>query len=409
VTALGPPIIVDRPEPAGPSLGALFRHVPPTDPDTRWDLGVTFEPLCGTATRWAPCSGAHLTATDVAAPPIFRPFQVVAVYQCSTLGSPEDPGRYERNARAILERHQSNQVENELWTGTLALANSFETPFLTDGSATTITSGAVPLLTAYSRLVAGLRSCIGDVTGVVHVSPEVATELLRLAAIRYDNTANRFETVFGDLVIAGGGYPGGGNVTNTAYTLTSTASGGTFRLTVTDPQSGTAETTGTIAWNASATTVAGALAALSVVDPADIAVAGGPLPTAITVTFGGGNYAGQAITATVNNAATTGGTATLTLSTAGGTPAGDDESTWLYATGPMFTHAGPVTVEAQDLRSADWRTNTVTVLAERTVLYAYDTCCLIAAQANLETVDAANNVPAVIDGGGVETVDGGTP
>lgn len=403
MTALGPPEIVERPEPTGPATGSLLNHVPPTDPGNRWAVGgVTFELVCGAASRWAPCSGAIRTPTTPPPPPIFRPFQVVGAYQCATLGAAEDPGRYARNAERILQQHVSHQIENELWTGTLALANSYETPFLADGTATAVTTTAIPLTTAFARLVAGLRSCIGDTTGVIHVSPYIASILLRLAAIRHNTTGDRFETVFGDLVLAGGGYPGGGDATNTIYTFTSTATGGTFTLTVTDPQTGDSETTGNIAYNAAASTIRAALAALSIVDTADVTLNGGPLPTAVTVTFTG-RYSGLNITMTAGTAALTGGTLTLTPTPGGSTPATDQLSAWMYATGPLATYLAPVEITPTETRETGLRTNTVMVIAERTALYTFDPCCHLAAQADLTSIDSgggSTDGDLTLDGGG---------
>lgn len=77
------------------------------------------------------------------------------------------------------------------------------------------------------------------------------------------------------------------------------------------------QTTGAIAFNASAATIQTALVALSNVDPGDITVTGGPFPGVATLTFGG-QYDGvnvPQITATPTGL--TGGTVTITTATAG--------------------------------------------------------------------------------------------
>lgn len=77
------------------------------------------------------------------------------------------------------------------------------------------------------------------------------------------------------------------------------------------------QTTGAIAWNAAAATVQTALESLSNVDPGDIVVTGGPLPAAVTLTYGG-QYASQDVPqVTVAPTGLTGGTVTVATGTVG--------------------------------------------------------------------------------------------
>lgn len=99
-------------------------------------------------------------------------------------------------------------------------------------------------------------------------------------------------------------------------TITGAPTGGTFTLTY------SAQTTGAIAYNATASTVQTALEALSNIAPGDVAVGGGPGPgTAYTVTFTG-TFAGTDVTQmTASGVGLTGGTTptvTVTTTTAGG-------------------------------------------------------------------------------------------
>lgn len=77
------------------------------------------------------------------------------------------------------------------------------------------------------------------------------------------------------------------------------------------------QTTGSIAFNANATTVQNALVALSNVDPGDVTVTGGPFPAVMTITFGGqyANVNVPQITATPTGL--TGGTVTIGTTTGG--------------------------------------------------------------------------------------------
>lgn len=98
--------------------------------------------------------------------------------------------------------------------------------------------------------------------------------------------------------------------------ITGGPTGGTFTLTF------SSQTTGTIAYNATASAVQTALEALSNINPGDVICTGGPLPgTAVVVTFAG-QYAGTDVpTMTANSGGLTGGTAPaagVTVTTPGG-------------------------------------------------------------------------------------------
>lgn len=77
------------------------------------------------------------------------------------------------------------------------------------------------------------------------------------------------------------------------------------------------QTTGAIAWNATAAAVQTALLSLSNLDPGDVVVTGGPLPALVTLTFGG-NYAGSDVPqVSVSPTGLTGGAVTVATSVAG--------------------------------------------------------------------------------------------
>ncbi|QGZ16711.1 hypothetical protein PBI_DEWDROP_63 [Microbacterium phage Dewdrop] len=132
--------------------------------------------------------------------------------------------------------------------------------------------------------------------------------------------------VLGDITIDGenavtfslsGAYTKGGNqwgvgpynvmrntqTTNEVQTvaITGTPTGGTFTLSVRGEQ------TANIPYNASAAVVQGALEALNVILPGDVAVTGGPLPATVTVTFQG-RFSGSNVPTMVATSALTGGT-----------------------------------------------------------------------------------------------------
>lgn len=82
------------------------------------------------------------------------------------------------------------------------------------------------------------------------------------------------------------------------------------------------ETTGAIAYNATAATVQTALEGLSNINPGDVVVTGGPLPGTITLTFGGKYLYQNVPQVTVTPTGLTGGTVTVATTTEGGAAAG---------------------------------------------------------------------------------------
>lgn len=123
----------------------------------------------------------------------------------------------------------------------------------------------------------------------------------------------------GDVGKVGPYQSGSGNEVQSLVT-TGTPTGGTFTLEfagdVTDP----------IAHNASAATVQAALEALPSVNAGDIVATGGALPTAVTLTFSGPQFAGLSVgRIQVDNNGLTGGTtptAVVTVTTEGGATPG---------------------------------------------------------------------------------------
>jgi len=121
--------------------------------------------------------------------------------------SPE--GRKAR-ARHVLEANLSRIVENELWTGTRATAAGFPNDFLTN-TPTALNSGnptgIVPSLAELEQAVAS-NDELG--VGMIHAQPRVVAAWRSLQLIEPDASGKRLRTIFGTLVVPGGGYPGSG-------------------------------------------------------------------------------------------------------------------------------------------------------------------------------------------------------
>jgi hypothetical protein len=107
------------------------------------------------------------------------------------------------------------------------------------------------------------------------------------------------------------------NGVDEVQSLASTATGGTFALTFTNPLTGVSAKTAPIAFNASAATIQAALRALSNMPTAGVVGAGGPLPTAVTLTFAGDLSGIDVPIVVADNALATGGTAVPSTTTAG--------------------------------------------------------------------------------------------
>ena len=94
-------------------------------------------------------------------------------------------------------------------------------------------------------------------------------------------------------------------------TSSGTPTGGTFPLTLLIPQPGggtSPETTGTIAYNASAAVIQAALEDLPSVSAGDVTCSGGALPTAVTVTFANWLAGIDPLSLSADDSALTGGT-----------------------------------------------------------------------------------------------------
>ena len=115
--------------------------------------------------------------------------------------------------------------------------------------------------------------------------------------------------------------PYGGQASEVQTINLGAASAGTITITF------DGETTASIAFNANAATVQAALLALPNLNTGDVVVTGGPLPSTITLTFGG-RYLGQNVPeVTVTPTGLTGGTVTVATSTGGGSTASDGTET----------------------------------------------------------------------------------
>jgi hypothetical protein len=205
--------------------------------DDRWRSGVTWQPICGTATTtYDEC----VTVTGVGGPPPppapkaathtiaargAQPFTVVAEVDCSPVGFVNDP--FERTnaqnaARVALAQTEMIQVERAFWTG-LAGGQAVVFPHLAEDTAftnsdniimqtavTTVTGSTVlDVVEGLGYLESRLDACYGG-QGVIHVPDIVFNALVAQHLIVQVGGPNgpRLQTTRGNLVAVGAGYPG---------------------------------------------------------------------------------------------------------------------------------------------------------------------------------------------------------
>lgn len=151
--------------------------------------------------------------------------------------------------------------------------------------------------------------------------------------------------VLGKITVSGkyGPYDDAGTNEQQTVTITGTPTGGTFTLTW------NGQTTGAIAYNASAATVEAALIALSNIDAGEVDVTGGPGPDTAWVVEFLGDYQGTNVAAMTATSSLTGGSSpaiAVTTNQAGVAGATDGRGT---ATGFLFEDVDVSALEGTDL------------------------------------------------------------
>lgn len=315
-------------------------------------------PACGIETPFSPAMGEG-DSLNYYLPPAFRVEEV-----CATRSGEMDERRVFRQAEAVT----SFVVARELHSGELTRSAPYESPdgpgqvnpFLAD--APEVEPGTWDPYAGLGRIEQLARETALGQDVFIHMPvqfvPLVANALVQRGNLLYTQTGAR--------VVADAGYTGGGMVSaGTAevqtVTITGAPTGGTFTLTH------DGNTTGPIAYNATAAAVQAALLALPHLEPGDLTVTGaGPY----TVTWNA--EAGNVAQMTASGAGLTGGTApavNVATTTPGVEPAAAAGS-WIYATGPVQVRLGPVTVD----RINDWPNNQVIMVAERQFAATFDRC-----------------------------------
>lgn len=204
----------------------LWDTIQAAGPDgPHWQSGVTWTERCPTGdTTYDEC----LSVTGTGAPPAppaktpnveqqdrgALPFTVIAEFQCTPVGLADA----QTVARDALIRIEQQQVETAFWTG-LAADQAVVFPHLAadgevlDGevvlqlTASPVVTGA-DAATALGLLEQELADCYKG-QGLIHVPRSALPTLAAWNLVRLDDSG-RLVTPNGNLVVAGGGYPGTG-------------------------------------------------------------------------------------------------------------------------------------------------------------------------------------------------------
>lgn len=199
--------LIEAPPARPPVYGIIAAGEVVDDPAVRLAAGTKWAPeSCGNGggrTTAELCGGGALDELP-ANPGIVEsdPFLVWGGDTCSTFGFAARD--WNGRARRALEAVESYQLAEELWTGSLGLAQRS----LADGAADTMTTSGTDVADGIACLEAGLGELGKGRRGILHLTTKVLA--LAVAAQVLQRQGNIWTTPMGHLVIADAGYPGTG-------------------------------------------------------------------------------------------------------------------------------------------------------------------------------------------------------
>jgi hypothetical protein len=218
--------LIDLPTVFTPLPHGLWDTVQTPSPDSvHWQNGVTWIERCPTGdTTYDECLSVTGTGNPPAPPAKTpnveqelrgaTPVTVIAEFQCGPVGL----GEAQTVAQDALARVEQHQLETAFWTG-LAADQSVVFPHLaadaevTDGevvlqtTASPVVTGA-DVATALGALEQNLADCYKG-QGLIHIPRSALPTLAAWKLARVDDDG-RLVTPGGNLIVAGGGYPGTG-------------------------------------------------------------------------------------------------------------------------------------------------------------------------------------------------------
>jgi len=370
--------VIAPPAVAPVAANLLASAIIPDTTEGHWEGGIAYRSeLCPQTDVFGLCSVPSAVPPASADGVVYAGSVGYRVYdECPTLDVFLDSGRVSRLSAAAA----SFAVAQELWTGTGARENPFDTPvesgvvnpYLMAPTAEQITVTPDDPMHALGLLEEKARQRTNGMDVFLHVPLRYITQL----GAQLVKVGNEIRTLTGARVIGDAGYTGagpyaGGTAEVQTVTVTGVPTGGTFTLTY------AGQTTAPIPFNATAAQLQAALENLPNLNPGDIVVTG-TAPYQVTFTSELGNV-GQM---TASGAGLTGGTTpgvTVATTTPGAaqTPAA---GVWGYATGPVAVRLGPVVPMVDQSYALDRTTNRMHFWADRAFEVTFDPCCHFAAQ-----------------------------
>lgn len=206
----GPKTAVPAPLVAPPRVGLLVSAAtPPSGEGSRWINGITFDPETGQTGYITDVCEPTVGDRDLPDRPAlveWEPYIVGDGLKCSSLGSLGRDWRAQvrRQANATAEF----QISQELWTGTLARAQSHGNRYLNDSQSETVTTVASDPIDALGCLEDYLATTLGGQRGMIHATRSAVTWWTRHGLISRDG--GLLVTALDTIVVPGAGYDGSG-------------------------------------------------------------------------------------------------------------------------------------------------------------------------------------------------------
>lgn len=201
---------VQAPTARPPAYGLIAAAPVVEDATLRWVGGWEFQPEgCGVGGRDSiACEGNVGVMEHTDRPGIIDgdPIWIWSGDNCSTFGSAERDwmGRARRQLAAI----ESYELANELWEGTITIADTLVNRYLAGPVSDILTGAAATPVAALGCIEGGLAEYLHGAQGMVHVTPQLLTHLVSAQVVT--RVGNLWVTPTGHIVVADAGYTGSG-------------------------------------------------------------------------------------------------------------------------------------------------------------------------------------------------------
>lgn len=198
-----PPIVANGPKLTVPRSSILNVADLITYQDDRLGGGVGFRPDGSPeGAVYDVCGSLSIPAGTVTTAKEFDAFGIVAEDHSSSFGF--QVGEYQERAIRKLTSVTPCLIEREFYLNTLGLTNNVA---LASAAATTVTTGAVPVLAGLALAEDTIATeTLGGYRGIIHVRPSILTLLTNLQVVRREG--NIWLTPTDNIVLPGRGYTG---------------------------------------------------------------------------------------------------------------------------------------------------------------------------------------------------------